>query len=67
MCLDWYSGFLFSWEVTMTHNVLTRLAGVGVLPYSAGGGGGDHHPSRGGACATCRSFDADWPGDRGFW
>jgi predicted ATPase len=28
---------------------------------------GDHHPSRDGACAICRSFDAHLQGDRGFW
>jgi hypothetical protein len=24
-CLDWYSGFRFSWEVTMTQDVVTRF------------------------------------------
>jgi hypothetical protein len=30
-CSDWSSGFLFSWEVTMSQDVMTR-AGLGSLP-----------------------------------
>jgi hypothetical protein len=28
VCLDWDSGFLFSWEVTMSHKIMTRFVMV---------------------------------------